>query len=35
MRFGIDRAPQSWQWLRPEFADARRYAAPQTIEGTE
>ena len=35
MRFGIDRAPQSWQWLRPEFADARRYAAPPTIEGTE
>ena len=35
MRFGIDRAPQSWQWLRPEFADARRYATPPTIEGTE
>lgn len=35
MRFGIDRAPQSWQWLRPEFADARRYAAPSTVEGTE
>lgn len=35
MRFGIDRAPQSWQWLRHEFSDARRYAAPPTIEGTE
>lgn len=34
MRFGIDRAPQSWQWLHPEFADARRYVTPPT-EGTE
>ena len=35
MRFGIDRAPQSWQWLRPEFADARRYVTLPPTEGTE
>lgn len=35
LRFGIDRAPQSWQWLHPEYADARRYATLPTTEGAE